>query len=234
MNRLGCFLLLICAATSWAQTSTGPKRQETEYYVAAYAQHYRVPVPLVRAVVERESNWRPCAISPKGAAGLMQLMPTTARKLRVSDRCNIDQNVSGGVRYLAWLIQKFRGDLRLASAAYYAGEDIVSRRGLAYRNPEVLSPMYLESEPLTCASPKRKPKFSKPLRKEIYDENLPKFVSSHNAPGMLHPGGSTSRFRARQDSQSQSGSTERYHPPITTWICNVSSPTRGCQFRGPW
>lgn len=139
MNRLGCFLLLICAATSWAQNPTGPKRREAEYYVAAYAQHYRVPVPLVRAVVERESNWRPCAISPKGAAGLMQLMPTTARKLRVSDRCNIDQNVSGGVRYLAWLIQKFRGDLRLASAAYYAGEDIVSRRGLAYRNPDVVA-----------------------------------------------------------------------------------------------
>jgi soluble lytic murein transglycosylase-like protein len=139
MNRLDCLLLAISAATNWAQTSTGPKRLEAEYYVAAYAQHYRVPVPLVRAVVERESNWRPCAISPKGAAGLMQLMPMTARKLRVSDRCNIDQNVSGGVRYLAWLIQKFRGDLRLASAAYYAGEDIVSRRGLAYRNPDVVA-----------------------------------------------------------------------------------------------
>jgi soluble lytic murein transglycosylase-like protein len=139
MNYFGCLLVVICAATSWAQTSTGPKRREAEYYVATYAQHYRVPVPLVRAVVEWESNWRPCAISPKGAAGLMQLMPTTARKLRVSDRCNIDQNVSGGVRYLAWLIQKFRGDLRLASAAYYAGEDIVSRRGLAYRNPDVVT-----------------------------------------------------------------------------------------------
>ena len=69
----------------------------------------------------------------------MQLMPTIAQRLRVRDRCNIDQNVSGGVRYLAWLIQKFRGDLRLASAAYYAGEDIVSRRGLAYRNPDVVA-----------------------------------------------------------------------------------------------
>jgi hypothetical protein len=48
MNCLGCLLLVICAATSWAQTSTAPKRREAEYYVAAYAQHYRVPVPLVR------------------------------------------------------------------------------------------------------------------------------------------------------------------------------------------
>jgi soluble lytic murein transglycosylase-like protein len=69
----------------------------------------------------------------------MQLMPVTAQRLGVRDRCSIDQNVSGGVRYLAWLMQKFRGDLRLASAAYYAGENIVSRRGLAYRNPDVVA-----------------------------------------------------------------------------------------------
>jgi soluble lytic murein transglycosylase-like protein len=139
MNWLGSFLLVIFTGTSLAQTSTGPKRREAEYYVAAYAQHYRVPVSLVRAVVERESNWRPCAISPKGAVGLMQLMPMTAQHLRVNDRCDIDQNVSGGVRYLAWLMQKFHGDSRLVSAAYYAGEDIVSRRGLAYRNPDVIA-----------------------------------------------------------------------------------------------
>jgi soluble lytic murein transglycosylase-like protein len=141
MNCRGCifFIVLGFALTSWTQTTKPTARQEAEYYVFAYAQHYRVPVPLVRAVVERESNWRPCAISPKGAVGLMQLMPMTARNLRVSDRCNIDQNVSGGVRYLAWLIQKFHGDMRLASAAYYAGENIVSRRGLAYRNPDVVA-----------------------------------------------------------------------------------------------
>jgi soluble lytic murein transglycosylase-like protein len=69
----------------------------------------------------------------------MQIMPMTAQRLGVRDRWNMDQNVSGGVRYLAWLIQKFHGDLRLASAAYYAGEDIVSRRGLAYRNPDVVA-----------------------------------------------------------------------------------------------
>jgi len=140
MKQLFASLLIICAITSCsAQAAKPTSRPESEYYVAAYADHYRVPVPLVRAIVERESNWRPCAISPKGAAGLMQLMPMTAQRLRVSDRCNIDQNVSGGVRYLAWLMRKFHGDLRLASAAYYAGEDIVSRRGLAYRNPDVVA-----------------------------------------------------------------------------------------------
>jgi soluble lytic murein transglycosylase-like protein len=140
MKQIFALLVVSCAVTSCsAQAARPTSRSESEYYVAAYAQHYRVPVPLVRAIVERESNWRPCAISPKGAAGLMQLMPMTAQRLRISDRCNIDQNVSGGVRYLAWLMRKFHGDSRLASAAYYAGEDIVSRRGLAYRNQDVVA-----------------------------------------------------------------------------------------------
>jgi soluble lytic murein transglycosylase-like protein len=139
MTRAFVLLLLIGSATSWAQSSQTASRPESEYYIAAYAQHYRVPIPLVRAFVERESNWRPCAISPKGAVGLMQLMPMTAQRLRVSDRCNIDQNVSGGVRYLACLMGKFHGDFRLVSAAYYAGEGIVSRRGLAYHNPDVVA-----------------------------------------------------------------------------------------------
>ena len=98
-----------------------------------------MPVALVRAVVERESSWRVCAVSPEGAVGLMQLMPATAQRLRVRDRCNADQNVSGGVRYLAWLMRRFHGDFRLVAAAYYAGENIVDRRGLAYRNPDVVA-----------------------------------------------------------------------------------------------
>ena len=100
------------ASSCWAQRWS-PTRIEAEYYVLAYAQHYRVPVALVRAVVERESSWRVCAVSPKGAVGLMQLMPATAQRLRVRDRCNADQNISGGVRYLAWLMRRFHGDFRL-------------------------------------------------------------------------------------------------------------------------
>ena len=131
--------MIFGVAATWAQSAPSPARLEAEYYVAAYAQHDHVPVALVEAVVERESNWHSCAISRKGAVGLMQLMPTTAERLGVRDRCNIDQNVSGGVRHLAWLVQRFGGDFRLALAAYYAGEDIVARRGLAYRNPDVVS-----------------------------------------------------------------------------------------------
>ena len=130
----------VCAiSTCWAQSSKLPTRPEAEYYVAAYAQHYRVPVALVRAIVERESNWQPCAVSPQGAEGLMQLMPVTAMRFGVGNRCNIDQNVSGGVRYLAWLMQQFHNDFRLVAAAYYAGEDVIGRRDLGYRNPDVIA-----------------------------------------------------------------------------------------------
>jgi soluble lytic murein transglycosylase-like protein len=69
----------------------------------------------------------------------MQLMPATAKRLGVTDRCSIDQNISGGVRYLAWLMQQFHNDLRLVAAAYYAGEDVIGKRGLAYGNPDVVA-----------------------------------------------------------------------------------------------
>lgn len=138
MKRCLVFLLLFLTARAWPQPRPAHTHAEGEYYVNAYSQHYRVPVPLVRAIVELESNWRSCAVSPKGAMGLMQLMPGTAQRLGVLDRCNISQNVSGGVRYLRWLMQQFPGDFRLVAAAYYAGEDIVGRRGLTYRNQDVV------------------------------------------------------------------------------------------------
>jgi soluble lytic murein transglycosylase len=132
-------LLLWSLSVCSAQSGGPPVRAEAEYYVSAYANHYRVPVALVRAIIQRESAWRPCVVSPKGAVGLMQLMPLTAKRLGVGDRCNLDQNISGGVRYLAWLIQQFHNDLRLVVAAYYAGEDAIGRRDLAYRNPDVVA-----------------------------------------------------------------------------------------------
>ncbi|OAI56679.1 hypothetical protein AYO50_00395 [Acidobacteria bacterium SCGC AG-212-P17] len=134
------FLIFFLIAASACRAGTGEEqRREAEYYVAAYARHYNVPVEFVRALVEQESGWQRCPVSSKGAAGLMQLMPGTAAQLSVRNRCDINQNVSGGVRYLAWLMTKFHGDLRLVAAAYYAGENIVGRRGLRYSNPDVVS-----------------------------------------------------------------------------------------------
>jgi soluble lytic murein transglycosylase-like protein len=138
MRSLGVLLMAAFTFTTCPAQVSG-KRAEAEYYVRAYARHYHVPEALVRAVVERESNWQICAVSPKGAVGLMQLMPLTARRLGVRDRCNISQNIAGGVRYLAWLMHLFHGDFRLVAAGYYAGEDIVARRGLSYRNADVIA-----------------------------------------------------------------------------------------------
>src|SRR5712692_1084721 len=140
MSKFLYAVLFTCAVLSChALPSQTASRRQAEYYVAAYARHYGVPVGFVRAIVDQESGWNPCAISRKGAAGLMQLMPETAARLGVQDRCNLSENVSGGVRYLASLRSKFQGDLRLVAAAYLAGEEVIARRGLLYRNREVVA-----------------------------------------------------------------------------------------------
>lgn len=138
MKNAVLFLTLISISSCWA-SNRDESKQEAEYYVAQYARHYNLPLEFVRAVVAQESGWRRCPVSPKGAAGLMQLMPETARKLNVQNRCDLNQNVSGGVRYLAWLMNRFNGDLRLVAAAYYAGESVIERRGLKYSKADVVS-----------------------------------------------------------------------------------------------
>lgn len=138
MKLIAFILCLVSSVACWAENH-GEQRREAEYYVAAYAKHYNVPLEFVRAVVEQESGWQRCPVSSKGAAGLMQLMPVTAARLNVRNRCDINQNVSGGVRYLGWLMNKFHGDLRLVAAAYYVGENTIERRGLTYSNRDVVS-----------------------------------------------------------------------------------------------
>jgi soluble lytic murein transglycosylase-like protein len=81
---------------------------------------------LVHSVIEAESDYNPYALSPKGAQGLMQLMPSTARRFGVADSFNIAENIEGGVRYLKYLMGLF-GDEKLAVAAYNAGEQAVMR-----------------------------------------------------------------------------------------------------------
>lgn len=138
MKTMALVLALLFVLPCWAGTGR-ESRLEAEYYVSAYATHYGVPVEFVRALVEQESGWKRCAISRKGAVGLMQLMPHIARELNVQDPCDMKQNVSGGVRYLARLMTKFHGDLRLVAAAYYAGESVIENRGLRYANTDVVT-----------------------------------------------------------------------------------------------
>jgi len=94
-------------------------------------------VELVAAIIDEESGWNPYAVSNKGAAGIMQLMPATAVRFGVRNRFLVEENIRGGVAYLASLKQKFNGDLRLITAAYYVGESTISSRGLEYASPDV-------------------------------------------------------------------------------------------------
>ncbi len=84
---------------------------------------------LVRAVIAQESAFRPCAISFKGAEGLMQLMPDTAQQLSVDDPFDPKQNIEGGTKYLKQLIDKYKGDLEQALGAYNAGPATVDQAG---------------------------------------------------------------------------------------------------------
>ena len=100
-----------------------------EHPIDAIAKRHGVDPHLVRAVIRVESNFDPKAVSPKGAAGLMQLMPETAMRYGVENRFDPAQNVDGGVRYLRDLMTMFNGNLSLALAAYNAGEGAVLKYG---------------------------------------------------------------------------------------------------------
>lgn len=91
------------------------------------APDYRLDPKLVLAVIQVESGYRSDAVSPKDAAGLMQLIPETAERFEVDDVFDPADNVRGGMRYLRWLLSYYRGDVTLALAAYNAGEGAVDR-----------------------------------------------------------------------------------------------------------
>ena len=99
--------------------------------IYAAAERHRVNPELVAALVRAESAFDPRAVSHKGAGGLMQLMPATARRFGLDDaeRFEPERNLEAGTRYLRWLLDRFEGDVALALAAYNAGEGTVDRYG---------------------------------------------------------------------------------------------------------
>ena len=109
-----------------------PKNDSREYdhIISRLCKKYAVDEALVKAVIKAESDFDPAAVSKKGAQGLMQLMPETARDMSVNNPFHPSQNLEGGIRYLRKLLDQFQGNLHLALAAYNAGENTV----LKYNN----------------------------------------------------------------------------------------------------
>ena len=97
--------------------------------IRAAAQTHGLPLPLLSAVISVESGFDPRAVSPKGARGLMQLMPATAKRFGVNDVFAVSDNLRGGAAYLRHLMDLFDSDLNLVLAAYNAGEGAVMRAG---------------------------------------------------------------------------------------------------------
>jgi soluble lytic murein transglycosylase-like protein len=97
--------------------------------ISRAADDYNIDEELIRAVIQVESAWRRDAVSIKGAMGLMQLMPRTAAMLGVDDAFDPEQNIEGGVKYLAQLTDKYHGDVEKALAAYNAGPSRVDKAG---------------------------------------------------------------------------------------------------------
>ncbi len=117
-----------CAATPGV--NFGTLRLNTTAYqseVQSAAREFGVEEAVIRAIMHAESAFKPNALSRVGAQGLMQLMPATARRFGVTNSFDPEQNIRGGVQYLAWLLKRFNGNLTLAAAGYNAGEGAVDR-----------------------------------------------------------------------------------------------------------
>ena len=117
----------------WCRPGAGPVREvgpppaEIVSLVNSIAPRYGVDPGLVLAVIQAESAFRTDAVSPKEAAGLMQLIPDTADRFGVGNVFDPRENITGGVKYLRWLLAYFQGDVTLALAGYNAGEGAVDR-----------------------------------------------------------------------------------------------------------
>ena len=114
-------------------------KDQLESLVSAAAEKEGIKTDLIQAVIRKESAARPCAVSPKGAQGLMQLMPATADELGVRDAFDPKQNIEGGAKLLKQLLTKYKGDLALTLGAYNAGSGRVDKEGGVPPIPETVN-----------------------------------------------------------------------------------------------
>ncbi|HUH66750.1 MAG TPA: lytic transglycosylase domain-containing protein [Syntrophales bacterium] len=117
----------------------GDNMSQYDELIVKVSEKHKIEPALIKAIIKAESNFNHRAVSPKGARGLMQLMPATASSLQVQDSFHPENNIEGGVRYLRYLLNYFNGSLPLALAAYNAGEAaVIKHRGVPpYRETQV-------------------------------------------------------------------------------------------------
>ncbi|WP_273152550.1 lytic transglycosylase domain-containing protein [Methylophaga thiooxydans] len=123
--KFSCFACNPHSTINWHTINLNTRSYATE--VKKMAEKYQVDAALVRAVIHAESAFNYKAKSKAGAQGLMQLMPGTASDLGVKNAFNANENIEGGVKYLAQLLSQFNGDIKLATAAYNAGPNAVKK-----------------------------------------------------------------------------------------------------------
>lgn len=117
-------------------SSAAASSADLQSLIQSHATQNGVEPDLIRQIIQVESGFNPQAVSNKGAQGLMQLMPETARDMGVSDPFDPDQNIGGGTKYLAQLLQSHNGDLTKALASYNAGPGVVRQYGGVPPYPE--------------------------------------------------------------------------------------------------
>ncbi|GGB93172.1 hypothetical protein GCM10011352_19040 [Marinobacterium zhoushanense] len=123
--RFDCYACRVGSTVDWHKTPLNNDAYKSD--IASAAKQYGVNPALVRAVIHAESAFNPQARSSKGAMGLMQLMPATAQDLEVKNALDPRENIYGGVRYLSALLERYKGDVKLATAAYNAGPGAVAK-----------------------------------------------------------------------------------------------------------
>jgi hypothetical protein len=156
--------------------NTNPKSGAYDPIIEKYASDYQLDASLIRSIIATESGFNARAVSPKGARGLMQLMPATAARLGVKNSFDPEENIRGGVRHFRSLMDNFGNNLALSLAAYNAGENLVQRLG---RVPEIKETRdYVESVTRRYGS--------KEVSMETQERNYPSTFRFIDKDGILH------------------------------------------------
>ena len=160
--------------------SAAESKSRIDSLIEQAAGEHQVDPELVRAIVQVESNYNPYAVSPRGARGLMQLIPATARRFGVTDIFDPEENLGGGIRYLKYLMEMFDGDLQLSLAAYNAGENVVARWRRVPPIPETRN--YVRK--IGAIYPLRRP--SPPTAGNGAAPSAPRIVKAVDGNGVVH------------------------------------------------